>query len=357
LLASVSSLALIAGSGLGQRANAASPFRSLAQALAGASVMNSAANPSTGIRSAQQAAIGVQNLQAASARFESMQQALASQAATAAGWSQTVPNGLTVGGLQPASGYNVPGSTVWLGTDQSHPITQTISDGNTVVTINQVLPQAILNWQSFNIGSHTAVHFNQSAGKAAASTWTVLNRISDPTVSPTQILGSITAEGQVLVLNQNGVLFAPGSQVNLHSLAAGAVTMTDKQFLTNGIYSPTPTTPVFLGAAGNVTVEPGAEIATNTATSVSSGGGAVILLGRSVVNDGYSRRPDRFGRGELVHVTTGLKCHPERQRHKQWQHPRNGPGQRNFRRGRRFGGQCRPDHIDSGRRNLGRPGD
>ena len=220
-----------------------------------------------------------------------MQQALASQAATAAGWSQTVPNGLTVGGLQPASGYNVPGSTVWLGTDQSHPITQTISDGNTVVTINQVLPQAILNWQSFNIGSHTAVHFDQRAGKAAASTWTVLNRISDPTVSPTQILGSITAEGQVLVLNQNGVLFAPGSQVNLHSLAAGAVTMTDKQFLTNGIYSPTPTTPVFLGAAGNVTVEPGAEIATNTATSVSSGGGAVILLGRSVVNDGLIVTP------------------------------------------------------------------
>ena len=288
LLASASGLALLAGGS----ASAGTPFRSVSQALAAHGSAVAAANSAaSGTKAAQQAAIGVQNLQAATTRFLSLQQALSSAASNAAQFGSGVPNGLAVGGLQPAKGYNTPGSGVWQGVSSTQPITQSSLGGTTTVTINQSSPQAVLNWQSFNVGRNTTVNFNQSKGGAAASTWSVLNRVTDPSASPTEILGSITAPGQVLVLNVNGVLFAPGAQVSLHSLIAGAVSITNAQYLANGIYSPDSSTPAFLANQGVVEVAQGAQIITTAATSVTSGGGNVILLGAGAINSGTIETP------------------------------------------------------------------
>jgi hypothetical protein len=65
--------------------------------------------------------------------------------------------------------------------------TQSASGGQTNVTVNQTAPQAILNWQTFNVGSQTTVNFNQQA-----STWTALNRVIG-NLGPSQILGHINA--------------------------------------------------------------------------------------------------------------------------------------------------------------------
>ncbi|MFX8207362.1 hypothetical protein ABTL06_19330, partial [Acinetobacter baumannii] len=66
-----------------------------------------------------------------------------------------VPNGLAPGGLQVAPGAG-PGSNLWKGADL--PL-QAAGGGQTTVTVNQTAPQAILNWQSFNVGSQTTVNF------------------------------------------------------------------------------------------------------------------------------------------------------------------------------------------------------
>src|SRR5262249_15195114 len=104
--------------------------------------------------------------------------------------------------------------------------TQTTSNGQTVVTIQQTQPAAILNWQSFNVGANTTVNFNQQGNP----TWAALNRISANGV-PSQILGSIRADGQVYLINQSGIIFGGSSQVNVGSLVASAVNITPDQFL------------------------------------------------------------------------------------------------------------------------------
>jgi filamentous hemagglutinin family protein len=310
LLGRASLVAMLAGGAAVPRAMAGGSYLNLQQALASAS---SAAGRTTGntaaITAGQQAAIGVSNLQAAVKRFASLQQALAAQAGKAAAQGSTVPNGIGACGLQPASGYNQAGAGVWLGVSGTAPITETTQGGTTNVTINQTSSQAVLNWTSFNVGSHTHLNFNQSAGGAAASSWTVLNRIDGPGVTPSMIFGSITAPGQVLVLNPYGVLFGDGAQVNLHSLVAGAISLTNQQFLSTGIYGVYGSVKSPAVAAGSaVIVEPGASITTAAPANASDGGGSVLLLAASVDNAGTIETPGGqtvLGGGSYFTLQTG----------------------------------------------------
>lgn len=211
---------------------------------------------------------------------QAMQQAARNAALQA---TSNVPNGLTPGGLQIATGTNA----FWQGANL--PV-QSMANGQTTVTIQQTSPQAILNWQTFNLGRNTTAYFNQSAGGNAANTWVALNRILDPLGVPSIILGSIKAQGQVYLINQNGIIFGGASQVNVSSLVAAAASITNSQFSSNGIYTPvsqgTLGNPSFTGGFGAVIVEAGAQISTNAPLQIQNRGGAVILLGGSVENDG-----------------------------------------------------------------------
>ncbi|MBR1218972.1 filamentous hemagglutinin family protein [Bradyrhizobium sp. U87765 SZCCT0131] len=239
---------------------------------------------------AQQAAAAAQQSQSAMQRsiqaIQAMQgaQAAARVAATAAQRSTTlpqiaVPNGLGAGGLQAA-----PGGT-WTGAGA--PV-QGTSGSSTTVTINQTQAQAILTWQSFNVGAQTTVNFNQQS-----STWTALNRVIGNN-GPSVILGQINAPGQVLVINQNGIIFGGASQINVGSLIASTAGITDQQFLSRGIYSAqngNTYLPSFTAAGGGIVVESGALITTNPPADATTGGGFVALLGNSVSNAGTITTP------------------------------------------------------------------
>jgi len=135
-----------------------------------------------------------------------------------------VPNGLTPGGLQVAPGVTSPNSALWQGANLPK---QTVSHGQTTVTITQNAPDALLNWQTFNVGSKTTVNFDQGKGGADASKWIVFNKINDPSGKPSQILGSIEAPGQVYLINQNGIIFGGTAQINVHTLVASALPIDD----------------------------------------------------------------------------------------------------------------------------------
>ncbi|MFT5555039.1 MAG: hypothetical protein ACI9P3_004472, partial [Bradyrhizobium sp.] len=110
---------------------------------------------------------------------------------------------------------------------------------------------------------------------------------------PSQILGRITAPGQVLVINQNGIIFGGASQINVGSLIASSANITDGQF-GNGIYasqSGNVYVPNFTGAGGKIVVESGALITTNAPSSVTAGGGFVLLMGTEVNNAGAITTP------------------------------------------------------------------
>ncbi|HYF61231.1 MAG TPA: filamentous hemagglutinin N-terminal domain-containing protein, partial [Herpetosiphonaceae bacterium] len=100
-------------------------------------------------------------------------------------------------------------------------ITTTASTMNVV----QASQNAILNWQSFDIGANAAVNFSQPGSNAVA-----LNRIVGQ--GPSAIYGKLTSNGQVFLINPNGVLFAPGAQVNVGGLVASTMAISDQNFLT-----------------------------------------------------------------------------------------------------------------------------
>jgi len=200
-----------------------------------------------------------------------------------------VPDGLGEGGLK------IDDDTLTRGWFNASAPTQSSKDGTTTVSIAQTGDKAILNWETFNVGRNTVVDFDQQAS------WSLLNRVNDPNALPSQILGRIQGQGTVMLVNRNGVVFDGSSQVNVKNLAASAVNISDAQFR-RGLYSDaqgnafiptfgnelTTTANSFAhgAASGDVVVERGAQITTAVPSSVTEGGGYVLLLGRQVHNHG-----------------------------------------------------------------------
>ena len=133
-------------------------------------------------------------------------------------------------------------------------------DTLTVTQQSQILS---LNWLTFNIGSQSTVDFVQPDASAVA-----VNRIADTNGS--QIFGHLDANGQVFLINPNGVLFGQGAQVNVGGLVASTLNVDDSA-LGSGSLS-------FSGAGkGKIT---------NLGTINVTGGGYVALLGNQVSNQG-----------------------------------------------------------------------
>jgi len=141
---------------------------------------------------------------------------------------------------------------------------QITQNGNTT-TIQQGSDRLAINWQSFNVAVTESVHFNQP-GRSSI----VLNRVLGQ--SRSAIHGKITANGQVFILNPNGVLFSSTSQVNVGGLVASTLHLSDTDFM-NGRY-------VFSGSG-----RAGARIINQGSITVDDGG-YIALLAPQVANHG-----------------------------------------------------------------------
>jgi filamentous hemagglutinin family protein len=302
LLVGVSTTALLLGTLAGAQARGlqgnAPATNAAAQAAASAQA-----------NAAQAAATASQAMIRAAGSMQGMRsiQAAARAAALAAGG--TVPNGLTPGGLVMAPGAT-PGKTdggagLWQGAALP---TQTVSGGRTQVEIVQNEAKSILTWDKFNIGRETDLRINQSAGGANAANWISLNRVLDPSLAPSRILGTIKAEGQVYIINRNGIVFGGSSQVNVHTLVASSLSLSNAQFMagiakpvfipdaannswglptfgdTTTDTNPTTALPNYGTTPGDVTVAAGASIDSAT-------GGKAMLFAPHIINAGTIRTP------------------------------------------------------------------
>jgi filamentous hemagglutinin family protein len=154
--------------------------------------------------------------------------------------------------------------------------------GNTM-TITTPSRALGINWASFNIGSDASLTFNQPD-----ATSRVLNRIwsADPSV----IMGRLNANGEVYLINQNGILFGNGAQVNVGGLLASALNLSDSmasQLLNSGLPSVRGDRLEFAwdGSAagfnaGFVTLDAGAKVSTP------SGGRVLLIAPKTVENLG-----------------------------------------------------------------------
>lgn len=94
--------------------------------------------------------------------------------------------------------------------------------------ITQSTDKAIINWNSFNVGENQSVQFIVPNANAAT-----LNRVTGG--NPSEILGSVKSNGQLWLLNPNGIMFGKNAQINVAGLMASTLNITDKDF-TNGDY-------------------------------------------------------------------------------------------------------------------------
>jgi filamentous hemagglutinin family protein len=93
--------------------------------------------------------------------------------------------------------------------------TAVITQSGLQTQVNQASQRAVVNWDSFNVGKDATVTFNQPNSSAVT-----LNRVTGS--SPSVIDGAIKANGQVVLVNPNGITFGRGAQVD----AAGVVAST-----------------------------------------------------------------------------------------------------------------------------------
>src|SRR3990167_2939916 len=155
----------------------------------------------------------------------------------------------------------------------ANPVLEGVASGDATVPqtatptqVNQASQQAIINWHSFNIGSGEHTQFIQPNSSSVA-----LNRIN-PNQGASQIFGQLSANGRIVLVNQAGIFFGPGSRVDVSALIASTRDITNANFLAGK----------YIFDQGSIYA--GAVINQGTITAAEHG--LVALIGANVRNDG-----------------------------------------------------------------------
>lgn len=164
------------------------------------------------------------------------------------GMAQSVP----VASAQLPTGGNVVGGQA------------SIQSSGAAMTIHQTSNRAVIDWNTFNVGAQAKVNFNQASPSAV-----VLNRVLDS--NPSQILGQLSATGQVFISNPNGVIFGTSARVDVGGLVATTQSMSTADFMAGKS--------TFAGGNADAAV-------LNQGTLQAALGGYIALLAPQVRNEG-----------------------------------------------------------------------
>lgn len=100
-----------------------------------------------------------------------------------------------------------------------------ISTDKQTVTINQLTDRVVIDWKSFDIAKGESTIFNQPSSGSIA-----LNRIANSD-KPTEILGNLSANGQIFLINPNGIIFGKSSRVDVGGLVASTADISNGAFI------------------------------------------------------------------------------------------------------------------------------
>jgi filamentous hemagglutinin family protein len=158
-----------------------------------------------------------------------------------------------------------------------------ISVSGPAMTVNQGSHRAIVNWQGFSVGQPNSVNFVQPSTSSA-----ILNRVTGSASST--IAGQITGNGQVFLVNPNGIaITATGSVKVGGGFVASTLGIEDRDFMAGRLQ--------FNGGSAPAAVS-------NDGTITAGSGGFVGLLGGVVSNGGTISVPlGRVGLGAASQAT------------------------------------------------------
>ena len=152
------------------------------------------------------------------------------------------------------------------------------------MTITQSTENTILNWQSFNISADGSVTFKQPNAAAVA-----LNQIFQ--ADPSKILGALNANGSIYLINQNGIIFGAGAQINTGSLIASSLNISPAALtgILNAGLNNTAAFTSFVDANGNPL--PSGPVQVASGAKITAPGGEIMLFGPQVTNQGTLSAP------------------------------------------------------------------
>lgn len=145
----------------------------------------------------------------------------------------------------------------------------TLSGGEHVLNINQLTPQAIANWQSFSIDGNSVVNIQQLDANSV-----LLNRVTG--ADPSSLLGQLSANGRVYLINPNGIVVGPDASINTAEFIASALDISDEDFL-NG---------------GDLFFEGESDASVLNLGKITAANGDVILIAHQVANEGEISAPE-----------------------------------------------------------------
>lgn len=120
-----------------------------------------------------------------------------------------------------SSNSKVPMKIDAIGTTGIASIDDSIARSQGKLTIHQNQPEATIKWNEFSIEKGGHVHFDQQNN----ASWKVLNRVVGS--NPSNIHGKLTADGQIYLLNNNGIVIGPTGQIVAHSFFASSFDFQD----------------------------------------------------------------------------------------------------------------------------------
>lgn len=164
-------------------------------------------------------------------------------------------------------------SMLWANTVWALPQDGTVVGGASTITqpnattmhINQTTDKSIINWQGYSIGASEKVQYFQPGSSSIS-----LNRVIGQ--DPSLIYGQLSANGQVWVINPNGMLIGNGTSINVGSFLGSTLNINDNDFM-NGNYK-------FINTTGSLSS------ITNHGDITAADGGYVVFISPSITNEG-----------------------------------------------------------------------
>ena len=150
------------------------------------------------------------------------------------------------------------------------------------MTITQTSNKSIINWQSYGIAAGEKVQYIQP-GSGSVS----LNRVAG--VDPSVIHGQLSANGNVWVINPNGLLIGSGARIDVGGFLGSTLNIGDEDFMNGNhrFFADRPT-PGSISNLGSITTADGgyvmliAPTITNEGTITSNLGKAYLASGNDV---------------------------------------------------------------------------
>ena len=170
--------------------------------------------------------------------------------------------------------------------------------GGPAVIVNQSTSSAVINWNTFNIRANESVRFNQPSSSSVA-----LNRVTGG-LGPSEIMGSLTANGRVFIINRDGILFGPGSVVNTAGFLATTNDIKNADFMAGRYNFNIPGRPdASIVNQGTITATSGG-FAALVAPGVRNSGTITATLGTVALASGNSFTLDMYG-DKLITLAVG----------------------------------------------------